>query len=225
MNWLFFVIIGLALIAGFIGYKIGFSKMLFSLASVVAALVIAWLVSPFAEQLILNHTDLHEKLGTKLEETVFSNLDSDEEVLEKLDALPIPNTVRESIEKAVVSDEGLSMKESLSRRLASLIIRIGVVIILFIVARLLIAALEKLFGLINRIPGFKEVNAAFGALLAIVEFFIVLFGFFLVVTLLSGTGFSETMTALIEENTILAFLFHHNPLVFLFNLAKEAILK
>lgn len=225
MNWLFFVILGLAILGGFIGYKIGFAKMMFSLASFVAAIIIAWLVSPFAEKLIIDHTNLQKTIAVKLEETAFSNLESGEELTEKLNELPLPASVRESIEKAVQGDEGVTPKEALSLRVAAIIIRVGVVIVLFILARILIAVLEKLLGLINRLPGFREVNAAFGALLAIVEFFLVLFGFFLVVILFSGTAFSETVTALIEENRILSFLFHNNPLVFLFNLAKQALLK
>ena len=94
---------------------------------------------------------------------------------------------------------------------------------LFIIFMILIHLLGKLLDLVNRIPGFKQVNGFLGMVLALAEAVLVIDLFLLILVPLSGTSVGQYLVDEIHKSKILTWLYENNFLVYLFNLAKQKI--
>ncbi len=226
MNWLFFVLIGVIVVAGIIGYIRGFAKMLISTLAVVITLVLVWLISPPIQRLVIEHTNLQTSITEKIEGALFDEADGDTEAEQKIDALMLPQAVTNAIHENIdARPEGTSVKTAVSTMLANVAIAAVIGVILFIIVRILVEILGRLLDKVRHVQGLKQVNGAFGAILAVVEVFLVICGLFFLMSLGSGFKWVQYLIALVEENPVTNWLYHHNPVIYLFNLVKNSLLQ
>ena len=225
MNWLFCVVLAGVILAGIIGYVRGFTKMVISAVAFLAAVVVTWFVLPPVQKLVIEHTELEQTIAASLNDSVFSQIETDEDVDRSIRSLPLPEAVRRSIEeKLEARDEGVSKKESLSLMVSNAMIGAAVAVVLFVVVRLLLALLIKLLDLMNKLPGLKQMNSILGALVALFVAWIVLSLFFLVVMVFHQTNFGTAVITQVRASEVLSWLYDNNLLVFLFHLAKDNLL-
>lgn len=224
MSWLLIVILLCFVIAGFIGWKLGFAKMLISLFAVVIAVVLTWLFAPMIKDLLTEHTSWDESLATKLEETILKDADGEEMVETVIGLLPLPAESKDEIRTKLQPDtDPASRKTALAAWLSDIIFSVGVTLVFFVVALILVLILGKVIGLVDRIPVLKQVNGALGMIFALVIAFVFLNLFFLVILLFGGTGFSNALMTEIHKSQILTWLYEHNLLLFLFKIVKQKL--
>ena len=224
MTWIILIPIAILVLAGIIGWKRGFTKMLVSLLAMIIAIILTWIFTPMVKNLIADNTTLDESMGKKIEESLLKNVETDEEVDEKINRFPLPESIKNPIRASLEQlSAGMTKKEALGLLLANVILTALISLALFIIFMILIHLLGKLLDLVNRIPGFKQVNGFLGMVLALAEAVLVIDLFLLILVPLSGTSVGQYLVDEIHKSKILTWLYENNFLVYLFNLAKQKI--
>ncbi|MBO4411090.1 MAG: CvpA family protein [Lachnospiraceae bacterium] len=224
MSWLILIFIAYLLLAGFIGYKLGFSKMLVSALAVVASILLTWALTPAVKGLVANGTTLDETMSEKMGEVFLKDLETDGDVDALLETIPLPNAWKDYAKEQVTAREpGMTEKQALAGLLGDVVLTALVAVVLFIVFMILITLLGKLLDLINRIPGFKQINGILGAVIALAVAILLLDVFFLFMILFSGTEFGQYVLGEIQKSVILKWLYDNNILIYLFNLVKTKL--
>ena len=224
MTWLWIIPIVVFVLAAIIGWKRGFIKMLISLIAVIFAVALTWIFTPMVKDLIANNTSLDESMSKKIEESVLKEAETDEAVDAFVDHFPLPESVKDTIRNQIEERTGeMTKREALGLLLANVILTALVAIALFIIFMILIVLIGKLLDLINRLPGFKQVNGFFGMILALAEAFVFLDLCLLLLVPLSGTGIGEYIVGEIHKSKILTWFYENNLLMYLFSIAKQKL--
>ncbi|MBQ8624820.1 MAG: CvpA family protein [Agathobacter sp.] len=225
MNWLLIVI--LAVVIGNVvwGYKMGFLKVALSLVSWVIVLIACHVVTPVVADAIIDNTPLaeviqetvSEKLNEVVDEVAGGVADAiDTEAIAEIEA-KLPEQLKASIlgEHESVADLITSTGEvevdttELANGAAYLI---GLIIVL-IVTRIALMVVEKVLGLVSKLPLIGQADTilgiAAGALKGLVWGWVVL----TVIAMLAYTGANTDLIALVNESEILLWLYENNPIM------------
>ena len=224
MTWLWIIPIVVFVLAAIIGWKRGFIKMLVSLLAMILAVALTWIFTPMIKDLIANNTSFDESMGQKIEETVLKDAETDEAVDAMVDQFPLPESVKNTIRTEIEArTEGMTKREALGLLLSNVILTALVSLAIFIVFMLLIHLIGKLLDLVNRLPGFKQVNGFLGMILAVAEAFLFLDLCLLILVPLSGTGIGKYIVDEIHKSQVLTWVYENNFLVYLFSIAKQKL--
>ena len=226
MTWLLLALAGYLALAGFIGYKRGFSKMLISVLAVGLSVLLTWAFAPRVKDLIVTHTEWDETLADRVGETVLITVEDDEEVENLIFEAPFPASFKELVRSYIETrPAGATKKSALSGIIAGALLSVFVSISFFILCMILLTILGKILDLVNKIPGFKQVNGALGAALALVEAAVFLELFFLVLLLFCNTETGQYLLTEIQKSTVLSWLYEHNLFLYLFEILKNHLLQ
>ena len=102
MNWILFVVIGIWIALGWLGFKKGLVKMVFSLTSTIIALLVAMLFSPIVAGVLKNNEGIvgffDDKISTIIdfapEDATTEDTANQKSLVE---SLPLPKSIKETI--------------------------------------------------------------------------------------------------------------------------------
>ena len=83
-------------------------------------------------------------------------------------------------------------------------------VLVFIIAMILLYALNKVLDIFAKLPLLKQANKLVGMALGLVQGILLVWLFFALVTVISGTEFGQTMFRYINESKLLSFLYTNN---------------
>lgn len=151
----------------------------------------------------------------------------DAAMVKMVDDSPIPTSMKDYAKNYMtmrtLEDPTLTKRQALGELLADLIITVLVAVALFIVSMILISLLGKLLDLVNKIPGFKQVNGILGAVFGLVQGVLIMDFAFIVLLLFSSTFAGQYLLGEIGKSSILTWLYEHNFLLYLFQIAKTKL--
>ncbi len=220
MNILFIVVIVILAIGVLAGLKIGFTDMLFEMATTLVSMIAAVvLCSPVAKIIMQN-----EKMMTGLIGKI-NNVLKLKELAQKapsaqdfLNNIAIPDVIKDKI----VSGDMLqnfdnktdvtvnAMADSVANFIGMVIIYAACFIVIFIVAIIALNILNHFFDLVNKIPGIKQTNKLLGAAFGLVIALMIVWAFFAVITLFSANPWGANLLQSIAESKFLSFIYNNN---------------
>ena len=236
MNWLLIVTLVILLGGAFLGWRAGFVKTVFSLISTIAVIIITLLVSPITTSILTNIEAVPNAIRTGLEAVIdFSGLlegaeedemDTLDGGLSMVDGLSLPDslkeTVKDALEKTVAENsvqaqayagEKLDAFETyICDVLTEMILNAIGFIVTFLVATIGIAALCFVLDIISKLPVLHQINTLAGAGVGALEGLVILWIFFIVITMLGSTAFGQGALQMISESKLLSFLYDSNVL-------------
>jgi len=191
----------------FIGYKKGLIKLAVSLVAVLISIIITLVLYKPVSNIIINNTEIDEKI----EATIIESATSKEEVQEETEETEKEhNEIVENYVKDAVIETKDNIVESAAGTLSVKIINIAVMIIIFIVARLLLILLVFVADAIAKLPILKQFNEvggiAYGAIKGLVIIYVILAIAFFIVYLTNSTQISEV----IGQTIITKFMYNKN---------------
>lgn len=225
MNWVLIVVIVILGFFGWYGAKKGFVKVLFSLLSTVAALLFAILFSPIMSKYLKSNEEFsgffEERIGAFFDTAEEGNesIDGNEpnkviDVGEILSNLPIPETMKDSMEKDMEKELTLptraDVKEYVSKRLSDTIINAIAFVATLAVAIVVLFVVCRVLNLLAKLPLLRQVNAACGLLSGFAEGILIVWILFVVLTMFAGEAFGQSALAMIAENPFLDYLYKSN---------------
>lgn len=220
MNWILIAVIVIIGALAFIGFKKGLIKMVFSLVSTIAALLIAMLFSPVVSGMMKSNDAIVGFFDEKIAAVVdFSSEEVKEETEEEqqswIDSLPLPETFKQSISENNTEENYLSMQvdrfeEYACRQITNMIINAIAFVVTLVLAIIALAILCKTLDLLAKLPLLKQINAAAGLAAGAAEGLLVVWILFVILTMFAGTEFGSEAMGMIAENPLLDFLYKNN---------------
>lgn len=220
MNWLFIVVLVILALSTIKGYVSGFIKTVFAIFSLIVALIIASVATPTVSKGLQSNDKIYNMVSEKIEETVNFDTKIKKQTDQKkfIEKLPIPN----SIKKTLVENNNSEIYESMAVNsfedyvvslLTKVVINAIAFIVTFIVMVILLAILCKVLNLISKLPILNELNKTAGLLVGLLQGFIIIWIFFIIITVFSATSFGGSLFEMINDNKVLTIIYDNNLLL------------
>ncbi len=220
MNWILIAVAGIVALFGWLGLRKGFIKMVFSLVSTIAALLLAVIFSPVAAGIMKNNETVVGFFDEKI--SAFLDFSSEEaEVTEEseqktlIDRLPLPESIKEVLEKNNTSDNYLSLQaenfeQYICRQITNVIINAIAFVATLLLAVIALALICSALNLLAKLPLLHQINSIAGLGAGIAEGVLVVWVLFVVLTMFAGSEFGQEAMKMIAENPLLDFLYKNN---------------
>ncbi len=220
MNWILFVVIGILVALGWLGWKQGLVKMVFSLASTIVALLVAMLFSPIVAGVMKNSEGIvsffDEKISTIIdfapEDAATEDAANQKSLVE---SLPLPKSIKETImennnEAKYLELNVGSFEEYVCRQITNVIINAIAFVVTLIVAIIVLFILCNTLNILAKLPIIRQINEFAGMAAGVAEGVLLVWILFGILTMFATSAFGSSSLALIAENPVLDFLYKNN---------------
>lgn len=224
MNWVLIGGIVFLVIMAIVGWNRGFAKMIISLFASLIAILLVSVTSPLVMNVIRDHTKWEASISEKISDGILKEWKTDEDVEEKLAALPLPDKLRTGISDFIRENMSEGKKAALCDYMAHFILSAVTNVVLFILFLILLRLLGKSLRFLKKVPVLSQINGLLGALLGVGEGLIFISLLFIVFPLFAATGFGEMVLQNIQDSKLLSWLYNNNLVIMLFNFLEEKLL-
>ena len=220
MNWLLLIVIVYMILSIISGYRKGLIRTVCSVLAMMIALIIASVCSPMVSRALESNKGIYEYVDEKVSDVL--NIDSKisgvTEQAKYINSLRLPESIKEQLKVNNNSEVKNELKVSefsdyVTGFITCLILNAISYIVVFIVALLLIGVVINVLDLISKLPVLNAVNKLGGAIAGAAKSLVVIWVFFVLITVFSGSDFGQTMFKMINDSTWLSFLYNNNILM------------
>lgn len=187
------------------GYKKGIVDVGFKLVAFIISLLVAILLYSPITEVIVNNTQIDEKIEEVIIKNATASKESDEE--QNSDTENNLETYITKYSKNIVKDTKNSMVESAAKPLAKNVIGISVIIVLFLCSRIILIILKTFTNILTKLPIIKQLNEVGGIVYGLLSGLIVIYLLLAIVyfvTLISG---NTTIIEIIDNTYITKLLY------------------
>lgn len=225
MNWLLIIVLLIIVFSAVRGFWRGLLRVLFSLVSVLVLIGLVTFATPHVSQFIADHTqidtviseNISAKIQNSAETAVDSAISNQKEGLEAA-GISLPDVLEKHIfEKGVqgaehaVADTGIY--EQAGDQMAGIVIAVVSFLVALIFACIVVWLIGKATDVVNKIPIIKGINRFLGFFAGGFEGFIIVWLFFMLVSIISGSQLGQHLMQNINDSEFLAFLYNHNAVL------------
>jgi len=227
MNWLLLVVLVILVGNALIGRKVGFIKTVFSLCSMIVAIFLTVLISPTVNDLMKGNEKFYSYVEEKAGKIVQAEAEETNEEAEEtkdeaenlsIGKLPLPQSIKDTLIKnkdskvnGILAAGGL--KDYIAKYLANIIIKALAFIVTFIIILILLWAICFALNIISKLPILNSINKTAGLLAGLVHGLVIVWIFFILLTVFGGTGFGQDTLKMIGESQVLSFIYNNNLLL------------
>jgi len=225
-NYLLIAVIIVLIFGAVKGYLRGFLRLAVWFAGLIAALFIVTKISPYASDYFIKNTSIYDNVRQKII-TAYESSDSDKDVEsaasenerenKKIDSFGFPDLISDSLKSNNTSEiyDRLAVtlfEDYIAGYLASLSIKAGTFVGLFIILAIAECALILATKIIEKIPVLRTFNRLLGMATGITLSLVVIWIFFLAVMMFFGQSFGGWVFANVRSSKFLTYLFNNNIL-------------
>lgn len=215
MNILTIIVLAIIIVFGMIGHAKGFVKMLLSVMSLVATLFLASIISPGISAK-LQESELFDSVYDKTYEYVNEIIieTAADSIEDALDELQLPGALKDYIVAGErVNSAGEGIARLIATKLTSLIFDILVFMVTFIAAMVAVKLIFAALNIMTHLPIIHGANQIIGLFVGMAEGLIIVWIFFIVISLMGNSEFAVDMYKQINESEILTFLYNNNVIL------------
>ncbi len=227
MNILFWVLLAIFVAGAVIGYYKGVIKIVASLAASIITLALVVTLTPYVSEFILDTFPLEKAVQEKCcemmrpeegEDASEKEATSRDEQISWIEQSELPESIQQlllannndEIYKALGVD---SFADYVGSYLAKLIANIISFIVLSIIGTIVVQILLKTLGFVEKLPVIGGVNRLVGGALGLGISLLIVWCFFVVITLLYSTPFGKACFESIMDNGLLKYIYDNNILM------------
>ena len=201
------IIILIFLASAFMGYKKGLVNVIFNVLAFVIALIITFLLYKPVTSLVINNTNLDEKISSIIVDngTIKNEQTEDDEIRD--------NAYIEKYVKDIAIDKTNNVVEDVSITVSKKIVEIIVMIGLFIISRIVLILLKFIFNSVAELPIIKQFNEVGGLLYGILRGIIVIFILLAILFFIVSISNNQTFTKLIDTSFITKIIYTNNVIL------------
>lgn len=205
-----------------IGWAQGLFRVIVSVAGLVASLMIAAYVAPHVSGYLEEKTQIDERLaGHIVEELQFSELGQEATrgiQVAVIQELPLPETLKNNILDNNNSEmyqalEVSGVYEYISKSIAVVILNAAVFLLFTFMCRVFFFFLGKAIGELAKVPIVRSIDKVGGGFLGAMRGLILIWIFFLILSITSTFSWSQEMTQQIQQFAPLKLLYDNNVLL------------
>ncbi len=191
----------------FVGYKKGLVNVVFKVFAFLVALIITFILYKPITNLIVNHTQIDEKIESVIIENATKELENtgnnaDEQV-----------TVNEYVQK-YVQNTGTEIQnnlvESVAEPIAYNVVSIGVGIVLFVVARIALILLNFITDTLAELPIIKQCNEIGGIVYGFLKGLLIIYILLAILFFIISVNNNITLNEAIDSSFLTKILYAHN---------------
>ncbi|MDF2511782.1 MAG: hypothetical protein K0S04_1648 [Herbinix sp.] len=231
MNVLLIVVLAILVVNALIGMKAGLIKTVFSLFSMIIAVVLTIWVSPYINNYMRNNDKIYEGISSKVEKMLpFSEKEViDEEQEGFIQELSLPQSIKDSLMKnntvEVYKEMAIdNFQDYVSSYLTGVILNAMAFIITFVVVLILLWVICFALNLISKLPLLNQINKTAGLVAGLVHGLVVVWIFFILLTVFGSTEPGQKALEMIGQDQTLSFIYNNNYLLkFITNITKIII--
>ncbi len=219
------IIIGLVILLFILrGYRKGFIKMIASLTTLILAVFLVSIATPYISSVLRDHTPVYDMIEEKCEDFVESGTDavsSKADETQWIEELKIPGFLQDMLKEnnnsvAYEKMDVESFGEYISHFMATMILNVVSYIVTFILAVILIKVVVGALGVLAHLPVINSMNRILGALMGFLQSLILIWLFLLAVTLFGSTEWGEYIMRMINDSSLLTALYDANIYIGIF---------
>lgn len=220
-NWLLIIVI--VIIGGYAlyGRHKGFIKTVFSLFSIIAALILTVWISPIVSKQVQQNDKIMSFTTNKVTKVVVTNNKDKTKVNKKsgqityINKLPFPKAVKTALIENNNSDMYTAMavnsfKEYISSSISRIIINAAVFILIMLIAIIVLSVLCEALNIISKLPIINGLNKTAGLFAGLLQGFIIVWIGCIALTMFSSTKFVQSIFEIINKNTFLSLIYNNN---------------
>lgn len=228
MNWLLLAVLAILLVNALIGMKAGFIKTAFSLLSMIVAVILTVWLSPVVNNVMKGNEKFYNTISSKVEAMLpFAEEEADaNEQISLIEGLHLPQSIKDSLiennNTEVYKELAIgSFKDYVSSYLTGVIINALSFIATFVVILILLWVICIALDIVSKLPLLNQVNKTAGLVAGLVHGLVVVWIFFILLTVFGSTGFGQKAMEMIGESEILSIIYNNNFLLrFITSVAK-----
>ena len=202
------VILGIILLNIFICYKKGLVKLAVGLVAVLVSIILALLLYKPVSGLIIEKTEIDNKIENAIIENFTTKQDNEVEV----DDSGFMKYIEQYVDDTVNKTKNEIVTEA-AGTIAVKVINIGVIILIFVVARLILILLTFITDLITELPIIKQFNEIGGVLYGIVKALLIIYVILAIAFFLVYVTGNATISEAISSSYITKFFYNNNILL------------
>lgn len=228
MNVLLIVVLAILIINGLMGMKAGLIKTVFSLFSMIIAVVLTLWVSPYINNYMRNSDNIYEGISSKVVKMLPF---SEKEIVDKgqeefIQELSLPQSLKDSLIKnntaKVYKEMAIdSFQDYVSNYLTGVIINGMAFIITFVIVLILLWVICFALNIVSKLPLLNQINKTAGLVAGLVHGLVVVWIFFILITVFGSTEPGQKALEMIGQDQTLSFIYNNNYLLkFVTNITK-----
>ncbi|WP_310602234.1 CvpA family protein [Anaerosporobacter sp.] len=232
MNWLVIAVAAVLVVFALKGRKVGFIKTIFSIFSIVIAIVVSSAVSPYISKTLRANEKFYNYIYERVDDVVNLKVEDKKkatvaEQTEAINGLSLPESIKKNllenknnseVYKALQVD---TFKEYVNGYITMLAINAIGFIITYIVVTILLFIICAALNIISKLPIINGLNKTAGLLVGLFEGLLIVWMLCIVLTAFSSTEYAQKLFELIKESEFLSALYNNNLLLkYITNMAK-----
>lgn len=232
MNWLLIIVVAILAINMLIGMKAGFIKTIFSLCSIVVAIILTLWISPVVSNYMKGNDKIHSAISAKVEKMLpFSEEKAESGKEESLiKELPLPKSIQNSLIENNNDDvygnfdiEIGNFKGYVNSYLTGMVINALSFMLTFIVILILLWIICIALDIVSKLPLLNQLNKTAGLAAGLVHGLVVIWLFFILVTVFQSSELGQKAMEMIGDSQVLSLIYNNNFLLQFITSIKKVI--
>ncbi|PXV84595.1 colicin V production protein [Lachnotalea glycerini] len=210
MNWLLLVVSVFLIICALNGYRLGFVKKLFTTVSFIITIIAASALAPHVSEFLINNTSVYNSIKEgSLEVLGNAYTNQDENTVEDI---KVPTILKKILTTQNSDQESITsgISDYLATQFANAIINAISFAMAFIVITFILRTTVFTLDIIANLPIIKGINQYAGLILGAGEGIIIVWVFFLIITIMGNTELGTALNQYIEDSKFLSFIYNNN---------------
>lgn len=222
INWVAFggilvdlIIISIIISTAYWGYRRGLVAVIFKFLTFIISLIIVFLLYKPVANSIMDNTELDEMLASSIKTSLSGTILTEQgEILQNSNSISngvyelISSFVSEALQKNEIDPVGY-----VAINLAQFMIRVGTMLILFIISRFFLLFIRFAAELLANLPFIKMFNKSGGLIFGIIKGFFTIYLILAVFSLVSPLISSWGIISAIEDSTLGQLMYNHNIII------------
>lgn len=218
------IIIAILLVCVIMGYVKGLTGSLLKIVSFILAIAVAFILFKPVSSFIINNTDWDESLEQSIRQMVLeedenntqNNENTNQENSNEKNGSNMPsviiNYINDAVEKAG-EDAKHTVVDATAREVAETIINGGVLVSLFIIARIVLIFIKGLAKLITELPIIKQFDKTGGIIYGLLQSLVIVYILLAIISFISPMIAETPVLQAIQESYIGSLLYNNNLLL------------
>ena len=202
------VVLGIILLNVFICYQKGLVKLAVGLVAVFISIILALILYKPVSNLVIEKTEIDDKI----EKTIIENFTSEQESEAEIDDNGFMKYIEQYVDDAVNKTKNEIVTEA-AGTIAVKVINIGVIIAIFVIARLILILLTFITDLITELPIIKQFNDVGGVLYGIIKALLIIYVLLAIAFFIVYISGNTTISEAISNSYITKFFYNNNILL------------
>lgn len=220
MNVLLIIVVAILVVNALIGMKVGLIKTIFSLCSMIIAIGLTIWISPYVNDQMRGNEKFCSYINTRVEKVlplIEEKADKNEQV-SLIEGLALPQSIKNSLienNNATVYKELAvnSFKGYVSNYLTNIVINAMAFFATFLAILIVLWVVSIALNIISKLPILNQINKSAGLAAGLVHGLVVVWIFFILITVCGSTELGQKALAMIGEDQILSFIYNNNYLL------------